>query len=317
MRRRADNAPDTEKNAPKKGPPMSLNIGIISSEGYEYPPTRRLVQAAAARGHRIVVVDPSEVWPAICAGEPGLVGPTDAADLDVVLPRQGATVLDSSLTLVAHFTLMGIPLVNNLDGIRLVKDQFLTLQALSADRVPVPDTVFVNNRQGFMAALKQLENFPVVIKQVNSRVGEGVFLAKNEKEGQRILDAQMDPSRGLLIQQFIPPGKRQDIRVLVIGNSVAGAMELRPRDGDFRANFHLSQQSWPIELTGEMESVALKAAAAVRLEIAGVDLIADRDKKIRVIEVNYSPGFTGLEAATGTDIAGRIVDYLAENFGKR
>ncbi|GAI93448.1 unnamed protein product, partial [marine sediment metagenome] len=111
------------------------------------------------------------------------------------------------------------------------------------------------------------------------------------------------------------PAGRQDIRVLVIGGKVAGAMELRPKEGDFRANYHLSRESRPRDLTSELEGIALKAAAAVGLEIAGVDLIVDQNDRVNVIEVNYSPGFKGLEAATGLDIAGLIVDYVANTYG--
>jgi len=70
-----------------------------------------------------------------------------------------------------------------------------------------------------------------------------------------------------------------------------------------------------VELLPEWEEIALKAADALGLEIAGVDLIVDADGKVRVIELNYSPGFSGLEAATGLDIAGRIIDYVVETYG--
>jgi ribosomal protein S6--L-glutamate ligase len=102
----------------------------------------------------------------------------------------------------------------------------------------------------------------------------------------------------------------------VIGGKVAGAMKLKPKPGDFRSNFHLTQRSWPVELPAEWEEIALKAAEALGLEIAGVDLIVDDRQKARVIELNYSPGFTGLEAATGLDIAGRIIDYVIETYGR-
>jgi ribosomal protein S6--L-glutamate ligase len=114
-----------------------MNIGIITAEGYDYPPTKRLVEAADEKGHRIIVVDPIYVWPVLVSGSPDLEGELDISILDVVLPRQGATVNDSSLKLVPHLNLMGVPLVNKLDAIRLAKDQFLTLQALSAFQIPI------------------------------------------------------------------------------------------------------------------------------------------------------------------------------------
>ena len=294
-----------------------MNIGIITAEGYDYPPTKRLKEAAAEKGHRIIVVDPIYIWPVLVDGSPGLEGALDISMLDVVLPRQGATVNDSSLKLVPHLRRMGIPLVNNLDAIRLAKDQFLTLQALSAVQLPIPDTGFINSIEGFHLVLDRLGGYPVVLKQASGRVGEGVFLVKSEHQARLILHNNLETGKGMLVQRFIPPENRLNIRVLVIGGKVAGAMKLKPKPGDFRSNFHLTQKSWPVELLPEWEEIALKAADALGLEIAGVDLIVDAEGKVRVIEVNYSPGFSGLEAATGLDIAGRIIDYVVETYGRR
>ncbi|MGA8181717.1 MAG: RimK family alpha-L-glutamate ligase [Desulfobacterales bacterium] len=293
-----------------------MNIGIITAEGYHYPPTKRLKEAAAEKGHRVLVVDPVYVWPVLINGCPGLEGDLKQPMPDVVLPRQGATVNDSSLKLVPHLHHMGIPLVNKLKAILLSKDQFLTLQALSAVQLPVPDTGFINSIEGFHAVLARLGGYPVVLKQACGRVGEGVFLVKAEHQARLILHNTLVTGKGMLVQRFIPPENRLDIRVLVIGGKVAGAMKLKPNPGDFRSNFHLSQRSWSVELQAEWEEIALKAADALGLEIAGVDLIVDDKKRVLVIELNYSPGFTGLEAATGLDVAGRIIDYVVETYGR-
>lgn len=293
-----------------------MNIGIITAEGYHYPPTKRLKEAAAEKGHRVLVVDPVYVWPVLINGCPGLEGDFKQPMPDVVLPRQGATVNDSSLKLVPHLHHMGIPLVNKLKAILLSKDQFLTLQALSAVQLPVPDTGFINSIEGFHKVLARLGGYPVVLKQVSGRVGEGVFLVKTEHQARLILHNTLVTGKGMMLQRFIPPENRLDIRVLVIGGKVAGAMKLKPKPGDFRSNFHLSQRSWSVELQADWEEIALKAADALGLEIAGVDLIVDDKKRVLVIELNYSPGFTGLEAATGLDIAGRIIDYVVETYGQ-
>jgi ribosomal protein S6--L-glutamate ligase len=293
-----------------------MNIGIITAEGYDYPPTKRLAESADEKGHRIIVVDPIYAWPILINGSPDLVGGVDIRMLDVVLPRQGATVNDSSLKLVPHLHHMGIPLVNNLEAIRLAKDQFLTLQALSSVQVPIPDTGFINAYEGFQSVLDRLGGYPVVVKQVSGRVGEGIFLVNNDHKARLILHNNLETGKGMLVQRFIPPENRLDVRVFVIGGTVAGAMKLKPAPGDFRSNFHLTQKSWPVELSPEWEEIALKATAALGLEIAGVDLIVDSEGKVRVIELNYSPGFSGLEAATGLDIAGRIIDYVVKTYGQ-
>jgi ribosomal protein S6--L-glutamate ligase len=293
-----------------------MNIGIITVRGPHYHPNRRLREAAAERGHRVTLVHPYRVWPGLEDNTLSLVGLPGMASLDVVLPRQGATVGDSCLALIRHFSLMGIPVVNDLDSIRLTKNKFLTLQALAKARIPVLHTVFVNSAKGFHEALIRLGGYPVVIKQVSSRQGEGVILVEETCNEQAVTRKHLDKRKGLLVQRFIPPEGRQDIRVLVVGRNIVGAMELHPKKGDFRANYHLSKESRPRDLTPEVTRVALKAVNAVGLEIAGVDLIVDNNGRVSVIEVNYSPGFKGLEAATGLDIAGRIVGYVTDAYGR-
>lgn len=292
-----------------------MNIGIITVRGRNYHPNRRLREAATEQGHQITLVHPYRVWPGIEDGKLGLIGLSGMACPDVVLPRQGATVGDSCLALIRHFSLMGIPVVNDLDSIRLTKNKFLTLQALAKARIPVPHTVFVNSPKGLHEAITRLGGYPVVIKQVSSRQGEGVILVEKKSEVSSVTGKYLDKRKGLLVQYFIPPAGRQDIRVVVVGRNIAGAMELHPKKGDFRANYHLSKESRPRELTPKMRRIALKAAGVVGLEIAGVDLIVDKNDHVSVIEVNYSPGFKGLEHATGLDIAGRIVGYVVSTHG--
>jgi ribosomal protein S6--L-glutamate ligase len=292
-----------------------MNIGIITVRGPDYHPNRRLGEAASEQGHRIILVHPYHVWPELEDGKLTLAGLPDLASLDVVLPRQGATVGDSCLALIRQFSLMGIPVVNNLNSVRLTKNKFLTLQALAKAHIPVLHTVFVNSAKGLHEAVTRLGGYSVVIKQVSGRQGEGVILIEKDCNVRSVTQKYLDKRKGLLVQRFIPPEGRQDLRVFVVGRNIVGAMELHPKKGDFRANYHLSKASKSTDLTPELKRISLKAADAVGLEIAGVDVMVDKDDQVSVIEVNYSPGFKGLEAATGLDIANRIISYVVDTYG--
>jgi ribosomal protein S6--L-glutamate ligase len=288
-------------------------IGIITVRNNDYHPNRRLAEAAAELGHRTLLIHPYQMWPILVENEPTVVGPADIDSLDVVLPRQGATIGDSCLALINHFSLMGIPLINRLNAVRLASNQYLTLQALAAEGIPIPDTLFVNSSDGFEAAIKRLKGYPVVAKPVSGRQGKGVILIESERELDSMMAKHLDNRKGILIQEFLPPEGRRDIRVLIVGGRVIGAMELKPAKGDFRANYHLSQDSQPAELSTKTMEIAMKAALTADLQIAGVDLILDRRGRAKVIELNYSPGFKGMEAATGLDIAKAIVRYVAQS----
>ena len=286
-----------------------MNIGVITRRGPEYHPNLRLAQAAGQRGHGVTLLDPYRQYCLIKEGQAGLAS-RDQPRLDAVLPRQGATLGPYCLALIGHYELMGIPVINRLDAVRTASNKFVTMQALAAAGVPTPDTWFVAREDGFSMAVKGLGGYPVVAKQVSGRQGEGVVLVTDDETARAMMDDLLDKRAGLLLQKFIPPAGRRDIRVLTIGGRVAGAMALKPKEGDFRANYHLTQKATALDLEPRFAKTALQAAGALGLDIAGVDILAGEDQTPQVIEVNYSPGFQGLEAATGLDIAEQILEYV-------
>jgi len=293
-----------------------MHLGIITVRDRTFHPSRRLIEAAGEKGHHVTLIHPYRLWPVIADNTLRTTAATGQAPFDVILPRQGAQIGWSSRVLINQLRLMGIPLVNDLDAIRLASNQFLTLQALAQAGVPVPDTLFVNAPDGIEEMPGFLTERPVVVKQINGHQGSGVALARSRAELEHLVNTRLDKTQGLLLQQYIAPAGRQDIRVLLIGGKVAGAMRLTPPQGDFRANYHLGARSRAHDLSEAAAQVAVAAAEAVGLDIAGVDLIIDAEERVFVIEVNYSPGFKGLEAATGLDIAGLIIDYAVGCAGR-
>ena len=179
-------------------------IGIITVKNNDYHPNRRLAEAAAELGHRTLLIHPYQMWPILTQNEPTVVGPAAIDSLDVVLPRQGATIGDSCLALINHFSLRGIPIINRLNAVRLASNQYLTLQALAAEGVPIPNTLFVNSSDGFKAAIKRLKGYPVVAKPVSGRQGKGVILIESERELDSMMANYLDKRKGILIQEFLP-----------------------------------------------------------------------------------------------------------------
>ncbi len=289
-----------------------MNIGIVTVRDKSYHPNGRLIDAAAGKGHRARLIHPYRVWPWTTENGLGFKGEPDIETLDVIMPRQGATIGESSLTLLHHFSRMGIPLVNDFNAVRITRSQIMTLQALAADKLPVPDTLFVNSKDGFLKAVPLVGGYPVVVKQVSGRQGAGICLVERKSQADTIIDNDMDLRSGILVQRYLPTQNRQDIRIMVINEKVVGAMKMKPVEGDFRANYHLTRKSRPVELTTLLKKLAVKAARTTGLDIAGVDLIVDKHNDIYLIEVNYAPGFKGLEKATGLDIAGHMIDCAIE-----
>jgi ribosomal protein S6--L-glutamate ligase len=288
-----------------------MDIGITTVRDAAYHPNRRLLEAGEARGLRLALINPHEVGLEIISGSCGLSNAYVMQLPKVILPRQGAQIGDVSLTVLHHLRGLGIPLINGLTAIMLAKNKFLTLRTLASAGLPVPDTVFIDSAEALREAAPVLGGYPLVLKLPNSRQGAGVFLAEDEKRAKDLIQSCLNTAQGILLQQYLPSSQRRDIRALVIDKHVIGAMELWPAAGDFRSNFHLSGRSRRIELGEELGRLASAAAGALGLSVAGVDMILGADGSPFVVEVNYAPGFRGLEAATGLDVAGAMIEYTA------
>jgi ribosomal protein S6--L-glutamate ligase len=291
-----------------------MHIGILSARDQNYHPNKRINEAATALGHRTSLIHPVECLLEIGYGNGGLKIPTGVDRPDVILPRLGATIKDFSMTIVHHAEHMGVPVINGFQSILLARNKSLSMQKLAAKGIAVPLSYHAVSLENFEHAVIKLGGYPVVVKTLSSRQGTGVVLVESAIVAAFICHHLIaDKGQGLLIQEFIEPRKRRDIRVFTLGRQIVAAMELEPKEGDFRSNIHLKARPRAIELHQEHAGLAIEAARALGLEIAGVDIMVDAKGTARVIEVNYSPGFRGLEASTGLDIASAIVRYVTQN----
>jgi ribosomal protein S6--L-glutamate ligase len=291
-------------------------IGIMSVNGVDFHPNKRFMEAATHFGHKIQLINPYAITCSMDMGKEGfsqsanfsmdLPGPVPHA----ILPRQGSPMGEYGFVLLRHFVRMKIPLVNGIEGVTIAKNQYITLQTLGGAGIEVPDTCFITRIACFLRAVDHLGGFPVIAKQVDGMGGDGVVKIETRTQAASFLDAHLNPLKGMLVQKFIPPEDRQDVRLLVVGGRLAGAMALEPLPGDFRANIHQNGRATAIEPPKEWGDLAVEAVRACRLEIAGVDMIVEKGGRPLVVEVNYSPGFRGLEAATGRDIAQEIIEYV-------
>ena len=285
-----------------------MRLAVISFRGPEYHPNRRLLQAAAQRGVEAFLLHPRRVL--IGLGPHGALSMEGlAGDLPTVaLPRVGAEISDYSLMVVRHLEKAGVRMINGWRAVDRARNQFRCLQSLARAGLPVLETWLVDSVAAWKQALERLGGPPLVVKPVSGRQGHGVVLVKDPRGPG--LDFLLHRRQGLLAQAYMPPQGRQDWRVLVVGERVAGAMRLTPAPGEFRANFHLGASAQALEPPPRVASLALAAARVLGLEVAGVDLMVPAGRSACLVEVNYAPGFKGLEQATGLDVAGIILDHV-------
>ncbi len=290
-----------------------INIGIMTINGFEYHPNARFREEAVKSGHRIMLIDPYNMGCTLDPKGPGVFMDLDSEIPDLVMPRQGSPMGEYGFVLLRQFIALGIPLVNSIEGVTIARNQFISLQQLSLAGVAVPQSIFVTRENRFFSAVQRLGGFPVVAKQVDGMGGDGVVMLNTRKEAQVFLETGLIPRKGIVVQAFINPRNRTDLRVLIIGGRVAGVMALTPAPGQFKANIHQQAKARPFDLPESLNRMAVAAARACRLDIAGVDMMVCPDHGAVVSEVNYSPGFRGLEQATGMNIAGMILDHVVRS----
>jgi ribosomal protein S6--L-glutamate ligase len=292
-------------------------IGILSRKPSLYS-TRRLLQGAARRGHRTLVLDPLRCYLALSRGAPavfyrGLQGMLPRPD--VVLPRIGASITDHGLAVVNQFDMMRVPLVNNSQPIARSRDKLRSLQLLAGAGIDIPRTVMARDPSQIDRALEMVGGPPAIVKVIKGTQGIGVILAETEQAARTIIETFASLGLIILVQEFIEESEGRDIRALVVGGRVVTAMRRQARLGEFRSNVHRGATGVAVELSEEYQQAALRATEVMGLQVAGVDLL-ESGAGPKVIEINSSPGFEGLERCSGADIAGSIVDY-AVAFARR
>ena len=152
--------------------------------------------------------------------------------------------------------------------------------------------------------------FPLILKTTQGRKGIGVYLI-NSKEGLFKIQTELPKDRAFVIREFIP--NDGDIRVFTVGYKAVAAMKRIPQKGEFRSNISRGGTGVPFDLENypKVRELAEKASEITRTEIAGVDIIINKETgQPYILEINPGPQFEGLEKYTSTNIAAEIVKYF-------
>ncbi|MFN2433510.1 MAG: RimK family alpha-L-glutamate ligase [Gemmatimonadota bacterium] len=301
---------------PRRGGPAGLRIAVLSRRPRLYT-IRRLRAAANARGHSLRVLDPLQCYLSLGRHLPGVSYQGRALRrIDVVLPRIGPALSSYALAVVKQLELMGLPVVNSCSAISRARDKLLSLQLLTQNGVAVPRTVVARNPSHVGQSLAEVGGPPVVLKLFQGTHGVGVMLAETELAAQSMLDTLWSLGQNILIQEFVAESRGRDLRALVIGGEVVAAMRREAKLGEFRSNIHRGGKGTRVELGAVYRRAAIEATRVMGLDVAGVDML-ESVVGPKVIEINASPGFEGLEAATGVDIAGLLIERVEAHAARR
>ena len=286
-----------------------MKILVLSRNKNLYS-TRRIIHSAEKLSHEVRVVDYLRCYMNITSKKPTVIFRGEKLEnYDAVISRIGASYTFYGAAVVRQFEMAGLFTINRSEAITRSRDKLRSLQILAREGIGLPVTGFANHTADIDGMIDTVEGIPLVIKLLEGTQGKGVVLAETKKAASSVLSAFRQLKANILVQEFIKEANGKDIRALVIGNEVVGAMERTAPEGDFRANLHLGGDGRKVILSDDENDIAIKAAKTLGLGIAGVDLIKSK-RGLLVIEVNSSPGLEGIEAATSSDIASKMINYI-------
>ncbi|MDX1780370.1 MAG: 30S ribosomal protein S6--L-glutamate ligase, partial [Thalassovita sp.] len=272
--------------------------------------TRRLVEEGEARGHTVEVIDTTRCYIAINALAPEVH--YDGKRLpryDAVIPRIGASITGYGSAVIRQFETIGTFCVNGSEGITASRDKLYAHQILARHKIGMPTTAFAASPKDTNNLIGLAGGAPLIVKLLESTQGKGVVLAETKKAAESVISAFRGLKASFLVQHFVKEAAGEDIRCLVIGSKVVAAMKRSGAEGDFRSNLHQGGSASKVRITKAERETAQRAAKAFGLNMAGVDLLRS-DSGPKVLEVNSSPGFEGIEKVSGKNITGLLYDEI-------
>ncbi len=293
-----------------------MKIAVLSRNEELYS-TKRLVEATEQKSHEVTVIDHAKCHLVMEKNASDIYfGDQEITHIDAIIPRIGASVTFYGSAIIRQFEVSKV--YTTLSSLALVRsrDKIRALQILARSGVDIPKTAFAKHPRDINHLMKQVGGAPLVIKLLEGTQGLGVVLAETKTAAKSVMEAFYGLNANILVQEFIKEAKGADIRAFVVGGRVVGAMKRQGVEGEFRSNLHRGGQGTPVKLNKNEKETAIKAAKALGLSVAGVDMLQSERGPL-VIEVNSSPGLEGIENATGQDIAIKIIEFIENNIGAK
>ncbi len=280
---------------------------VILSRSAKVPSTRRLVEAAKARGHGVRVYDPVKVEMHLDGKSASLFHHQKRLrGCDVVIPRIGQSVNVYGLAVVNQWAVKGVALMNDAQAIAQARNKMRSLQLLSKNGIDIPATVMAREARDLKAMVKLVGGVPVLVKLLQGQDKSGMMVCETLQSLEAALEAVLGLGHQIIVQQYVRK-RGQDLRVVVVGGEAVAAVRRLPRVGRMAHTLLRGARLEAVKLTEAQQFAAVKAAKLMGLEVAAVDLLDTRTGP-KVFEVNASPAISLMEQATGVDVAGRIIE---------
>lgn len=286
---------------------------VLLTHHLEHVSNRRLIESAEARGHQVLAVDATRCSLLLTSERPEVhVEGEPLRDINAVIARVGASSSAYGIAVIRQFEMQDVVCVSGSLAIARSRDKLRALQILSRRGVQMPFTAVADHPGEVDRILKVVGKPPYVIKVVEGSQGLGVVKADSESAARSVIEALQGLKAKILVQEFIAEAEGADLRCFVIKDKVVASMRRQGAPDDFRSNLHRGGSATSCKLSKAERDMAIKAAKAMGLTVAGVDLLQSKRGPL-VMEVNSSPGLEGIERATGLDIATKIIEHVEQS----
>jgi ribosomal protein S6--L-glutamate ligase len=287
-----------------------LKIALLASNPQLYS-NQRILEAGEERGHEMKFLNIKDCYMKLDDEMPEVHyrGGSIIDDLDAVIPRIRPSATFYGCAIARQFESMGVYVQNGASAITQSRDKLFSLQLLIKSGLDIPITGFANSPIDTNELIEMVGGAPLVVKLLEGSQGRGVVLAETKKAAQSVINAFKSVKANLLVQEFIKEASGKDLRLFVIDGKVKAAIQREAAPGEFRANIHQGGSASVVRPTPEERKLAVKAAKAMGLTVAGVDIIRSKSGPL-LLEVNSSPGLEGIENATEKDVAGMMIQAI-------
>ncbi|MGJ8673362.1 30S ribosomal protein S6--L-glutamate ligase [Rubritalea sp.] len=292
-----------------------LNIGILASNPDLYS-NQRIMEAGEERGHNMHFLNIKHCYLKMEAEHPEVLsrGGHSLNMLDAVIPRIRPSITFYGCALTRHFESIGKFALNTSDSISQSRDKLFSMQLMLKHGLDIPTSGFAHSPMDTNDLIDMVGGAPLIVKLLEGTQGRGVVLAETKKAAESVINAFKALNANLLVQEFVKEAQGKDLRCFVIDGKIVASIERTAAAGEFRANIHQGGQASIVKISPEERTLAIKAAKAFGLQVAGVDIIRSRKGPL-LLEVNSSPGLEGIETATGKDIAGLMICAIEKKLG--
>lgn len=290
---------------------MKLKIGILTHNLNSH---QRLVQIGTDRGHQMRMIHLSYCYMNISTTHPEIYYRSNKMfdDLDVIIPRISPTHTFYGTAILRQFERLGVFTLNNALSIIWSRDKLRALQHLARKKVPMPITGVADTPAESEKLIELVGGAPLIVRILEGTEGKGTIFAETHQAAVSVINAFKHLKSNILVQEYIKEASGRDIRCIVLGNNVLGAV-IRNIEPDCNKNERNLIEPLPIELSEAERKVVLRASKALKLNFACIDLIRS-DRGPLVLDVDASPNIEMLEKRTHIDIVTPMLKYL-ENQG--